>query len=132
MAEEIIRSEECCYLSTPAHVRSFVGRFIWIYTDKGELRLTESRLRFRGKSRMPIDIDLDAIVDIWIGNYSRWAKPIRLDYIAVAFEDGDAERTLLFTPTQSWLTPVWETNKLVAKWARLLDDVREERMEQQR
>ena len=30
-------SRSACYRSTPEHVQSFIGRFIYIYTDKGEL-----------------------------------------------------------------------------------------------
>ncbi len=125
-SETSLRTEACCYLSTPEHVRSFVGRFLYIYTDKGELRLTREQLTFRGPSGGVLDIPLEAITQLAIGHYSRWAKPFRLDYLAVTYRDASAPRTLLFTPTQSWTTPVWKTNQVVAEWAELLSDARAE------
>ncbi len=124
MSQESFTTGSYCYLSTPEHIRSFFGSFIYIYTDRGELCLTDTALQFVGKSGSPVEILLRSITDICVGNYSRWAKPIRLDYIAVRYQSGEKERTLLFTPTRSWLTPVWETNKIVAEWVRALEDVR--------
>ena len=43
-----------CYLSTPEHVRSFIGRFFYIYTDKGELALGEDSITFAGKRRLAV------------------------------------------------------------------------------
>ena len=123
MAEATSLKRSACYLSTPEHVRSFVGRFIYIYTDKGEVSLTGTGIEFVGKSGLPVVIPLDSIVGISIGHYSRWAKPIRLDYIAVRHRHGDAERTTLLTPTRSWATPTWETNKLVTEWVSALQAV---------
>jgi hypothetical protein len=110
-----------CYLSTPEHLRSFVGLFFYIYTAKGELCLTETALGFIGRSGVSVDISLDSIVNVSVGHYSRWAKPARLDYIAISYQNGGTERTTLFTPTRSWATPVWETNKIVADWVDTLE-----------
>jgi hypothetical protein len=112
--------QKLCYLSTPAHARSFVGRFIWIYTDKGQLELTDDCLRFLGKREGQLDIPLESIADLSIGHYSQWAKPIKLDYMAVTYRNGLSQRTLLFTPTLSWIMPTWKTNKIVAKWAHIV------------
>jgi len=116
MSEVACWKRSACYLSTPEHVRSFIGRFIYLYTDKGELCLTETALRFVGKSGLPVEISLDSITDVSVGHYSRWAKPFRLDHIAVRHRNGGTERTTLLTPTRSWATPTWETNKIVAEW----------------
>jgi hypothetical protein len=125
--ETTVRTAPCCYLSTPEHVRSFVGRFIYIYTDKGELWLTRERLSFRSASSSTgLDIALGAITDIALGHYSRWAKPLRLDYLAVHYADDDEARTVLLTPTHAWTTPVWQTNQIVAAWAELISDLRAE------
>jgi hypothetical protein len=113
-----------CYLSTPEHVRSFVGRFVWIYTDKGELSLTESSLRFAGKKGPPFEIPLAQIEEVGVGHYSRWAKPVRLDYMAVRYRAGGAVQTVLLTPTVSWATPAWETNQIVAQWVGLVNAAR--------
>jgi hypothetical protein len=124
LAETTTRTQACCYLSTPEHVRSFVGTFIWIYTDKGELSLAEDYLRFTTQHQTSVEIALSAITDISIGHYSRIAKPIRLDYMAVTYQKNGVERTLLFTPTRSWVTPVWETNKIVNEWVEALHQAR--------
>jgi hypothetical protein len=115
MVEEIRHSQNC-YLSTPAHVRSFIGRFVYIYTDKGRLELTDNRLRFRGRKVKELEIPIESISDLGVGHYSHLAKPIRLDYVAVTFQDDDEPKTLYFTPTYSWWTPVWHTNLVVNDW----------------
>ena len=94
-----ISTQDCCYLSTPRHVRR-------IFTSK----------------KTSFEIPLNSITDISTGHYSRIAKPIRLDYIAVKYSHEGKDETILLTPTESWLTPVWKTNKLVADWISLLDE----------
>ena len=132
LAETTMRTQACCYLSTPEHVRSFVGTFFYIYTDKGELTLWKDYLRFTGKNQIPIEIAIKAITDISIGHYSRIAKPMRLDYMAVTYHQNGTERTLLFTPTRSWVTPVWETNKIVNEWVEVLQQSAENDREKAR
>ena len=117
---ETIRTQECCYLSTPKHVRSFVGSFIYIYTAKGSLRLTDESLRFTS-TKKSFQIPLTAITAIGTGHYSRIAKPIRLDYLSVTFQSDGRAETILLTPAESWVTPVWKTNRLVASWQALLE-----------
>jgi hypothetical protein len=112
---ENIRIQECCYLSTPEHVRSFIGRFIYIYTAKGKLHLTSESIIFTSP-KTSLNIPISLIKDINTGNYSRFAKPLRLDYIAIKYESEEGSKAILLTPTQSWATPVWQTNKLVASW----------------
>ena len=118
---ETIRAQECCYLSTPKHIRSFKGRFIYIYTAKGNLRLTSKSLIFTS-TKTSFDIHLESITGISKGHYSRFAKPIRLDYIAVTHSCAGREETILLTPAQSWTPLVWKTNKLVASWVESLND----------
>jgi hypothetical protein len=105
-------------MSTPEHVRSFVGRFIYIYTSKGELKLSPQTLTYSSRATT-LDIPLSAISTVQIGHYSRWAKPFRLDYIAITFRDGHSQKSVLLTPTSSpgWCVACWETNKIVASWA---------------
>lgn len=118
---ETIRTQECCYLSTPKHLRSFVGRWIYLYTAKGNLRLTSESLIFTSK-KTSFEIPLNSITHISSGHYSRLAKPFRLDYIAVTYSHEGRDETILLTPTRSWATPVWKTNKLVASWMESLKD----------
>ena len=118
---EIIRTQECCYLSTPKHVRSFIGRLIYIYTAKGSLRLTSESLIFTSR-KTSFEIPVDSITDISSGHYSRIAKPFRLDYIAVTYSHDGRDETILLTPAKSWASPVWKTNTLVASWLSSLDE----------
>lgn len=129
MPTTAVSNESClkrspCYLSTPEHVRSFIGRFIYIYTDKGELSLNDSSLEFVGKTGVPVTIALSSILDASVGEYSRWAKPTGLDHIAVRYLDGKTERVVLLTPMRSPWVPTWETNKIVAEWADALESAR--------
>ncbi len=95
--------------------------FIYIYTAKGNLRLTSEALKFRS-NKTSFEIPLNDITRIDVGHYSRLAKPVRLDYISLSHTRSGREETVLLTPTQSWATPVWKTNKLVASWIETLRD----------
>jgi serine/threonine protein kinase len=86
-----------CYISTPEHLNTFIGQCIYIYTGKGELMLDAESLTFVSNWQSTI-IPLSDIRELNIGHYSRLAKPIRLDYLAVTFEQAGQHRTLFFTP----------------------------------
>lgn len=113
---EVVLKQSACYLSTPEHVRSFFGRFVYIYTGKGQLILTAAALRFVEAIGPVVEIPLDSIVEISIGRYSRFAKPLGLDYLSIRHQARGQEQTTLLTPTRSWTTPTWQTNKIVADW----------------
>lgn len=119
------KKRSTCYLSTPEHVNSFFGQFVYIYTNKGELCLTDIALEFVGKIGLTERIP-HSILEIGVGRYSRLAKPLRLNFISIRYRSTEVERTLLFTPTTSWAwaTPVWVTNKVVAEWVEALEDAR--------
>ncbi len=118
-----VRNTTLCYLSTPEHVQSFCGRFIWIYTGKGEIELLPDVLIWEC-SGFSFKIPLAAISAIELGEYSRWAKPFGLNYIAVTYQDEDIKRTVLLTPTRrpGWNVACWETNKVVVQWMETLRD----------
>jgi serine/threonine protein kinase len=86
-----------CYISTPEHLNSIFGQLVNIYTGKGELMLDAESLTFVSNWESTI-IPLRDIRELNIGHYSRLAKPIRLDYLAVTFEQAGQHRTLFFTP----------------------------------
>ncbi|MDZ4860925.1 MAG: hypothetical protein SGI88_18270 [Candidatus Hydrogenedentes bacterium] len=104
------------YFSTPEHLRSFIGRFIWIYTGKGFVSLNSDSLGL-DVDNMICTIPFNSIVRVEMGHYSRLAKPITLKYIEVTYSSVDGEKTILLTPAKSWTAPVWWTNKLVDSWA---------------
>ena len=46
--------------------------------------------------------------------------------MAIKYRHEGSDETILLTPTQSWATPVWKTNKLVASWKSSLNEVVQE------
>jgi serine/threonine protein kinase/Flp pilus assembly protein TadD len=104
-----------CYISTPEYLRSFRGRFLWIYQGKGELRLDSQSLSFH--SDWPaVVIPLSAIRKIAQGDYPYSAKPAPIHFIEVTFTERGVERTLLFTPVLREVAFPQEANKVVAEW----------------
>ena len=104
-----------CYISTQEHVSTFTGQCVYIYTGKGELRLDAENLTFVSNWQSTV-IPLGDIRELGIGHYSRLAKPVRLDYLAVTFEQAGQRRTLLFTPMiRSGISLPWEVNPRVAE-----------------
>ncbi len=104
-----------CYLCTPEHLRS-VACNIYIYTAKGHVALDAHTLTFVG-DRESVTIPLRSIRELGIGHYPALAKPVRLDFLSIVWEENGALRTRLFTPNQSGFSPAWTTNSIVAEWA---------------
>lgn len=115
---------QMCYISTPAHNRSFIGRFLYIYTGTGTIKLTDESLQFTYKAGDLLEIPIGNITDVSRGSFSRWAKPLRLDYIAVTYQLGHTPKTNYFTPTTSPATPTWKTNEQVGHWISKINDAR--------
>ena len=109
-----------CYLSTPEHLRTFWGRFMYIYKGKGELRLDRQTLSFH--SWPAVTIPLASVRKLALGDYPLSAKPWPIHYMAVTFTEGGVSRTLLFTPVRSWLMSPWEANKVVSDWLSALQE----------
>ena len=104
-----------CYLSTPEHLRTFRGRFLFIYKGRGELRLDHEALSFR--SDWPaVRIPLSSIRKIARGDYPYSAKPVPIHFIEVTFAEQSVERTLLFTPVLREVMYPQEANRLVGEW----------------
>jgi serine/threonine protein kinase len=110
-----------CYVSTPEHLRSLRGRFLWIYKGKGELRLDNQLLSFH--SDWPaIVIPLSSIRNIAQGDYPYWAKPVPIQYIEVTYADHGVERKVLFTPTPGATLFPAEVNRLGEQWLSTLQE----------
>ena len=113
-----LRRAERCYLSTPEHGRSFYGRVIYLYLDRGTLEADARSLRFAG-SRGVVDIPRGSVVELGMGAFWGGAKPPRLERLEVTYLDGGnagPSRTVLLVPTRSALTPTWVTNGIVRDW----------------
>lgn len=109
-----------CYVSTPEHLRSFRGRFLYIYKGKGELRLDNESLSFR--STWPaIVIPLSSIRKIGQGDFPYSAKPLPLEYIAVTYAEHGIERTVLLAPFAGALLPT-TANENVEQWLSALQE----------
>jgi serine/threonine protein kinase len=104
-----------CYISSPEHLCSFYGSFWYIYEGRGRLRLDAGDLTY-SDIKNSLRIPLHSIREIHIGEYSRLAKPLGLDYISITYTAEGNTRTRLFTPCWSPLSLPWETNRLVAEW----------------
>ena len=116
-----------CYLTTPKHRHSFVGKWFYIYSEKkGFLSLTTDSLIYKSDKSHYV-IPLESIKDISIGHFSRIAKPIKLNYISIKYHLLGEDKELLFTPTESWCTTVWKTNKFVAQWFEAIKQESEKR-----
>jgi hypothetical protein len=123
MVVTAVQNRTCCYLSTPEHIRSFTGRFIYLYVAKGEIEISPDALLFESRWTT-VEIPLKAVVAIEVGQYSRWAKPFGLDYIAISYIEGPTRKTVLLTPTRApgWSVACWETNRIVQKWIQMLKE----------
>ncbi|HOW65379.1 MAG TPA: serine/threonine-protein kinase [Verrucomicrobiota bacterium] len=104
-----------CSISTPEYLRTFRGRFLYIYQARGELRLHREALAFQS-GWQAVSIPLTSIRRLSRGDYPASAKPVPLGYFGITYEEHGSLRTLLFTPTQGGLAPPWEVNPLVAEW----------------
>jgi serine/threonine protein kinase len=110
-----------CSVTTPEHLRTFRGRFLYIYQGKGELRLDQDTLRFRS-GWQGVTIPLASIRTLARGEYPASAKPVPLHYLAVTFIEHGVSRTLLFTPAERAITSPWAANGLVTEWLLALQE----------
>ena len=100
-----------CYFMTPEYRRTFWGKFIYIYQSSGTLELGNTSLQYTSK-RNNITLSKTDIKGIGIGRISKFAKPLKLEYLIIQ----TATMEINFVPTNSALTPVWVTNGIIGKW----------------
>ncbi|MGI2001637.1 hypothetical protein [Shewanella frigidimarina] len=104
-----------CYVSTLEHQSTFYGKYIYLYTDKGQLSLTNDGLEYLGKKNN-YSITRSSIKNIEISHYSLVAKPFKLNCIKISYIADLVENTIYLTPTGSGFTPIYKTNQLVKNW----------------
>jgi len=106
-----------CFSDTE-HRNSFLGRWIWIYTGSGSLEIEGDSLVLCSGS-IQMRIMRESITKIDRGSFSRTAKPIRLDYINIEFNDRSGARSIHIVPLYknrpSWFISVWRTNRTVLR-----------------
>lgn len=101
------------YVSSPEHLRTFLGH-LFPYTGKGGLRLDAESLSFT-HPWYTVVIPLSGIWDLSIGHYPWSARPVRVDFISVTFDENSGIRRTLFTPYEDGLKTTWHTNR-VTEW----------------
>jgi len=111
-----------CYFSTPWRMRHcFPGPQAHVYQCKGELRLDGKNLTFISPWPAPIRIPLEAISDLSVGQFQMWTTPwvmkyARINFLAVTYNTGDAQRTVCLTPVRPGAASTSEINIQVAEW----------------
>ena len=110
-----------CYVSTPEHLRSFRGRFLYIYKGKGELRLDNESLSFHSDWPAMV-IPLSSIRKIAQGDYPYSAKPVPIHFIEVTFAEHGVERTAAVHPSPRRGHVPAEANRFVAEWLSALQE----------
>jgi len=112
---EILKVQPKCYFITPEHASSFWGKYLYLYSGHGELKLSTESLDFESKS-LSLHIPLQMIMKIGVETFSKWTKPFGLTYMVLQFLDNGQERTIFLVPAISALAPSWKTCKIVEEW----------------
>jgi serine/threonine protein kinase len=100
-----------CYVSTPEHLRTFLGRSLYNFQAKGELRLDRETLNFDSGWSV-VKIPLSSVRALAVGHYPisgiTFFKLLTMpgNYLAVTFTEQGVSRALLLTPTPP-LNTVW-------------------------
>ncbi|MBK9210760.1 MAG: hypothetical protein IPL71_21755 [Anaerolineales bacterium] len=109
---EVIKIQPKCYFITPEHASSFWGKYVYLYSGQGRLQLTSERLVFESKN-MSFDVPIQAIRNISVHVFSRWAKPFGLTYISLHFVQKGKEKDRHLVPVETSFSPTWKTSKIV-------------------
>ena len=139
-SDSLLKVSLCC-VSTPEHLRTFLGRLFYNFQAKGELRLDRETLSFDSGWSV-VKVPLSSISGLAIGAYpvsvitglKLLTKPG--NYLAVTFTKNGVLRTLLFTPTpplntvRTWVRyhltdpkkKVWEHIIVLTEWANALQE----------
>ncbi len=122
-----------CNMATPEHIKSWFGQFVFIYKAQGPIYLSDKKLIFKPKVKYVrkvgvVEIQLEEIVSITKGSYSRWAKPIRLDFLEIIYKSDGIEEGIIVTPMEFYSDTVWDSNKHVERWHTLIEQARAHRI----
>jgi len=122
-AAEASERRVVCYFSTPQRMRNcFPGASAHIFLCDGELRLSDDQLTFTTAMRRTITIPLDRIQQFGLGLFRMWNTPwlgvkyARLNYLVIAYAEGERTRTVMLTPVPQGAASAREINAFVAQW----------------
>lgn len=107
------------YYSTPEFRESFKGKFLSIYENKGQLKLTALSLILE-TNLFRLEIPHADIISIDWSEYPGRLKPF-LAYIILKYRKNEEEvKTIYLTPApnpkQTICTPIWQINRVTANW----------------
>ena len=106
--------ESKSYVTTPEQLGTFDGQFS-LYRRKSQMLLDDRQLSFARAGTTTI-IPLAAIRDLSIGRYPRAMNPVGIDFISVAYDEGDQTRRLVFSPWQGLFGLPSHFNQYVSEW----------------
>jgi hypothetical protein len=115
MGEKPILIQRLCYYTSLEHLTSKEAKHGNIYEHKGKAVVTDSNIYYRSDD-VNFDIPITSIVEMRIGTFYRYKDSTQLNYLALTFAVSGDQKTVLFVPTESTLTPQWKTNKIIENW----------------
>jgi hypothetical protein len=115
MGEKPILIQRLCYYTSLEHLTSKEAKHGNIYEHKGKAVVTDSNIYYRSDD-VNFDIPITSIVEMRIGTFYRYDESSQLNYLALTFAVSGNQKTVLFVPTESTLTPQWKTNKIIENW----------------
>lgn len=119
----MLLDQRMCYFSSPEHQRTFKGKYFYIYQSKGFATLTNEFIHYRSK-KINFDIRIPLITNIKIGRFKKVQKPIKLNYLKITYETPTGPITAIIVPTNSALSFVWNTNKIIRMWYDIICDIK--------
>ncbi|MCK5561238.1 MAG: hypothetical protein KAJ51_11610 [Thermoplasmata archaeon] len=120
--EHQILYQKVCYYSSPEYQKTFKGKYLYIYESKGYAIITNKTIIYRS-NKFNFDIPISSIVDIKINRFRKFQKPIELQYVEITYQ-APHNVTVLLVPTESSVSTVWNTNKIVQYWYNLIQHLR--------
>lgn len=119
----MLLDQRMCYYSNPEHQRTFWGKYFYIYQCKGYATLTDEFIHYRSK-KINFDIRIPLITNIKICRFKRVQKPVTLNYLKITYDTPTGSISAIMVPTNSALTFVWNTNRIIRMWYNIICDIK--------
>ncbi len=115
LREKPILIQKLCYYTSLDHLTSKQAKHGNIYEHKGKAVVSDSNIYYRS-DEVNFDIPITSIMEMSIGTFYRYDESSRLNYLAITYAVLGDQNTVLMVPTDSALTPLWKTNKIIENW----------------
>jgi hypothetical protein len=113
--ETPILIQRLCFYTSLDYLISKQAKHGKVYEHMGKAVVTDSHIYYRSDD-VKFDIPITSIVEIRIGTFYRYHESAQLNYLALTYAVSGDQKTVLFVPTESTLTPQWKTNKIIENW----------------